>query len=177
MGTQTQARQFGLYCGPDGLLERAVHKTKDNLDWFHAPSHTVLIAAMQTYLVAQRVRLVCWQSVAKFLRDEDLVDQYNEALYEVIVVFKELPKTLETLMSRIRERIADLKVERVASCATKILQTEKAVDLTDHRKHSRSTFNVSGCVHDPKSDRNLLVASLKPRSAGQGAVDVLKGFQ
>ena len=154
-----------------------MHKTKDNLDWFHEPSHTVLIAAMQTYLLAQRVRLVCWQSVAKFLRDEDRIEEYNEALYEVIVIFKELPETLDSLMSRVRERIADLKTERVASCATKILQSEKAVDLYDNRKHSGSTFNVSGCVHDPKSDRDLLEARLKERSVGQGALDVLKGVQ
>jgi hypothetical protein len=172
-----QATQFGKYCGPDGLLERAVHEIKDNLDWFHTPSHTVLIAAMQTYLLAQRVRLVCWQSVAKYLRDEDRVDEYNEALYEVMVVFTELPESLKKLMTRVRDRIADLKDERVASCSTKILQSEKAVDFTDHRKHSGSRYNVSGCVHDAKSDRDLLVASLKKRSVGDGAVDVFKGIE
>lgn len=132
---------------------------------------------MQTYLLAQRARLVCWRSVAKYLRDQDLVDEYIEALYEVMVVLREVPESVEKLIARVTDRIADLKQERLASCSTNILQREKAVDIIDHRTHSGSRYNISGCVNNAKSNRDLLVARLKPHSVGQGVLDVVKGLE
>jgi hypothetical protein len=168
---QKLAEQFEAYVNPDGLLSKAFYAVKENLPWFNASAHTLLISIMQAILQAYKVRLMCWQVIAFRARSKNNVSDYNHAQLEVILLLKRLPNSIIDLQNAVKEKIKGLKDARQNGLELHYDTCDS--NFGDHRHHGDPTYRTTGKVHDPVSKRDLLGAKLQPVSALESVGDGL----
>ncbi|KAL8678663.1 MAG: hypothetical protein Q9224_007096, partial [Gallowayella concinna] len=108
------ANQFEGYVNLGGPLADAFHDIKNNLPWFNASVHKLLVSAIQAIWGSYTIRLMCWSAIARRARQRDDVSAYNQAQFEAITLLSGVVEAITTLQKGTTDKIADMKSTRVA---------------------------------------------------------------
>lgn len=166
---------FEGYVNPGGLLLKAFYDAKDNLPWFDASGHTLVITAMQDVLQACKIRLMCWQQVAMLERHNGNVTEYNKAQYEVILLVARIPGLIVEMQAAVLLKIHTMQQARISGLSVQ-WDTQETANFTSHRQHPGDTYRIRGWVYDAVSKRRIFQAGLQETPTEKKVLDGLGAF-
>ena len=143
------------YCKPGGLLQEAFHTINDNLPWFNVAANLLLLSALQSILLAQHGRMMCWQVLAVYQRVDARILDYNNAVREAFYAQQEMSDQLAICKKRVESKITDMLTFRDKSISIKWDQQDNNQVERWLNPDMKPDRHFAGFVHDPVSGRDI----------------------